>query len=155
MIKMQMLGRLGRNAELKTLESGKQVLNFSVCHSRPYKSPTGEQLQETVWVECAKWFNHGESAGIAPFLLSGTMVYVEGQPSAKAYLAADQTTRANLCLNVFLIELAGGARQEGSNATQHPQQAPATHQPAQTYTPPIHPQQQQGFSNPAADDLPF
>ena len=49
MIKLQVIGHIGKDAELKTLDSGKSVINFSVADTQKQKDGTSK----TTWVECA------------------------------------------------------------------------------------------------------
>lgn len=61
------IGRLGKDAELKTLDGGKQVINFSLA--------VDDGKDKTLWVDCAKW---SEKTAVLPYLLKGTQVAVTG-----------------------------------------------------------------------------
>ena len=111
MIKLQVIGSLGKDAIVNNV-NGRNVINFSVAHTEKYKDKDGNQKEKTLWIECAKW---GEKTGIAPYLLKGQKVYVEGTPDIKTYQKQDGTTGCNLTLNVIAIELLG-SKQEGQQA---------------------------------------
>ena len=64
MLKTQIIGSLGRDAESKQVGSN-TVINFSVAHTEKSKDAQGNQTEKTIWVDCAKW---GEKTGILPYL---------------------------------------------------------------------------------------
>jgi single-strand DNA-binding protein len=112
MLKLQVLGTLGKDAEVREV-NGKKVINFSIAHNEKYKDAQGNQQEKTVWVECAKW---GESTGIAPYLKKGTKVWVDGNPSIKQYQKQDGTTASSFGLQVLAIELLGSNQQQPNAA---------------------------------------
>lgn len=113
MLKMQVIGSLGQDANVKDV-NGKKVINFSVAHSENYVDSNGQKQSKTTWVECAKW---GEKVGVAEYLKKGTKVFVEGTPSIKSYQKQDGTTASSLALQVIAIELLGGGQQPTTTAT--------------------------------------
>jgi single-strand DNA-binding protein len=108
MIKLQVIGHLGKDCTTNVV-NGKNVINFSVAHSERYKDATGTQKEKTTWVECAYWT---ERTAIAPYLKKGQLVYVEGNPEARAYQKADGTAASSLSMRISSIQLLGGARGE-------------------------------------------
>lgn len=112
MIKLQIIGRVGKDPDVKTV-NGKQVANFSVAHTQ--KSQQGET---TVWVEVALW----DKPNVYPHIRKGGMVYIEGSPSVNAYSKSDGTAAASLRLSAYNIELLGGAKQ--AEAQQEVETAP-------------------------------
>ena len=52
MIKMQVIGRLGKDCVVNTV-NGKNVINFTVAHSEKYKDSQGVLQEKTIWVDCA------------------------------------------------------------------------------------------------------
>ena len=47
--KVQLIGNVGNAPEIKTLESGKKVANFSMATNEFYKNSNGEKVQNTEW----------------------------------------------------------------------------------------------------------
>lgn len=113
MIKAMLTGRLGRDAELKTLEGGRSVINFNVATDQGF----GEK-KTTLWVECAYW---SEKTGVAAYLKKGTQVAVFGEPSLRTWEGRDGKMGAGITLNVAQIELMGG-RQEGAHPPEQKQE---------------------------------
>ena len=109
MIKLQVIGHLGKDCTTNVV-NGKNVINFSVAHSERYKDATGTQKGKTTWVECAYWT---ERTAIAPYLKKGQLVYVEGNPEARAYQKADGTAASSLSMRISSVQLLGGARGDG------------------------------------------
>lgn len=114
----QILGRLGKDAEVKDV-GDTQVINFSVAVSENWKDKNGEKQEKTTWYECAKW---GNNVGIAPYLKKGTQVYVSGNAEARAYVNNDGDAVGVLGIRVFQIELLGSKdSQSEPNTQQQPQ----------------------------------
>jgi single-strand DNA-binding protein len=114
MIKMQVIGHLGKDAVTNTV-NGKSVINFSVAHTEKFTS-NGEQKEKTIWVDCAYWTDR---TAIAPYLKKGTQVYVEGTPEVKTFAKNDGSTGAVQSLRVFTVQLLGSANANGQQQTQN------------------------------------
>ena len=112
MIKLQVIGNLGKDAEVREV-NGKNVINFSVAHTEKYKDAQGNQQEKTTWVECAHWTDR---TGVVPYLTKGTTVYVEGSPTAEAYAGKDGAAKATLRLRVQTVQLLGGKQQAEQSA---------------------------------------
>lgn len=119
MIKMQVIGNLGKDCVVNTV-NGKNVINFTVAHTEKYKDSQGNQQEKTTWVECAYW---SDKTGVAQYLTKGKQVYVEGQPEARSFQRNDGTPGSSLSLRVRDIQLLGG---RGDNAGGAYQPAAAT-----------------------------
>ena len=112
MIKLQIIGHVGKNA-VENDVNGKAVLNFTVAHNERYKNAQGMQKERTVWADCAMWAPNA----IGPYLLQGTLVYVEGTPYIDLYKASDGTPAAALKVRVTQVKLLpGGPKADGKNA---------------------------------------
>lgn len=104
MIKMQVIGNLGKDCVVNTV-SGKNVINFTVAHTEKYKDSQGNQQEKTTWVDCAYWV---ERTALAQYLTKGKQVFVEGQPEARSFQRNDGTPGASLSLRVRDVQLLGG-----------------------------------------------
>lgn len=76
----QLLGHLGRDAEVRHTPSGKAVVGFSVATSRRFKQGN-EWKTETDWHDIVFW--NGEN--VAPYLLKGTQVYISGRLQTRSW----------------------------------------------------------------------
>jgi single-stranded DNA-binding protein len=100
------VGRLTRDAEVRTLSNDKQVVNFSVAVNDSYKNKQGERVEQVEYFNCAYWI----SAGVAKALTKGTLVELTGKVSAKAWTGRDGEAHASLNLLTSHIKLHGGGR---------------------------------------------
>lgn len=110
MIKMQVIGNLGKDCQVNTV-NGQNVINFTVAHTEKFKDKQGNMQDKTIWVDCNYWT---DKTGIAPYLLKGTQVYVEGSPEVRTYAKNDGTPGASLTLRVREVQLLG---RKGDNNT--------------------------------------
>lgn len=75
--KVQLIGNLGNNPEIRTTESGKKLARFSVATNETYRSAKGDKVVETQWHNLVAW---GKVAEIAEQLLTkGSEVAIEGK----------------------------------------------------------------------------
>jgi single-strand DNA-binding protein len=127
MIKMQVIGNLGKDCVVNTV-NGKNVINFTVAHTEKYRDSQGNNQEKTTWVDCAYWTDR---TAIAPYLQKGTQVFVEGTPEVRSFTRNDGTAGASLSLRVREVQLLGrrgenGGQPNESAATFNRQDAPAT-----------------------------
>lgn len=75
--KVMIIGRLGRDPEMRYTPSGRPVTTFSVATSRSWNTGEGERRTETEWFNVVAW---GSLAEICKqYLNKGQQVYVEGR----------------------------------------------------------------------------
>ena len=130
---MNIIGRLTKNAEVRTLSNEKQVVNFSVATNESYKNKQGERIEQTTYFDCAYWL----TANVARLLTKGTLVELTGRVSTRAWTGKDGEPKAGLNFHTSNIKL-----HEGSKKTETVQAS------AQS--------ENNGFtSQETADDLPF
>jgi single-strand DNA-binding protein len=80
--KVILIGHLGRDAETAFTASQVAVTKFSVATSRRWKDQaTGDWKEETDWSRVVLW--RGEA--VAPYLLKGKQIYVEGRLQTRSY----------------------------------------------------------------------
>lgn len=74
----QFIGRLGKDPEVKTMQSGDKVANLSIAVSERWKDKqSGERKESTTWVPIVIW---GPLAGVAEqYLRKGSNVFVSGK----------------------------------------------------------------------------
>ena len=81
--KVQLIGNLGNNPEVKSLDGGKKVARFNVATSESYRNTKGEKITETQWHTLVAW---GKVAEIAEkFLQKGSEVAIEGKLINRSY----------------------------------------------------------------------
>ena len=111
MIKMQVIGRLGKDCVVNTV-NGKNVINFTVAHSEKYRDSQGTNQEKTTWVDCAYWTDR---TAVSPYLTKGTQVFVEGTPEVRTFTRQDGTAGASLSLRVREVQLLGSKNDSGGS----------------------------------------
>ena len=81
--KVILLGRLGRDPELRTTQSGQSVCNFSVATSEKWKDKQGEAQERTEWHNIVAWAKLAEIC--AEYLSKGSQAYIEGKLQTTKY----------------------------------------------------------------------
>ena len=135
MIHATILGRLGRDPELKTLNSGSAVLNFTLATDHGF----GENKQP-MWIRCAIFGKRAET--LNQYLAKGSQVLVQGELHTREWEKKDGTMATELECRVAELEFAGG-KSDGQQQSA-PQQSGAAPKPA--------PQSGGGIAD---DDVPF
>lgn len=98
MVQMQLIGTLGKDAEVKDVDKTK-VINFSVAVNQGY----GEK-KTTLWVDAAKF---GDKTAVANYLKKGTKVFISGEPTLVNWTSKTGTSGTSLRLRVNELELLG------------------------------------------------
>jgi single-strand DNA-binding protein len=75
--RIQLIGNLGKDPELRTLPSGKKVCSFSMAVSHRWKNGSGEPKEATDWFNVETWGRLGEICN--QYLSKGKLVYMEGR----------------------------------------------------------------------------
>ena len=114
MQKIEIIGRIGQDAEVKDL-GGNQVINFSVAVSETYVK-NNEKVTNTTWFEISKW---GNNTSVAQYIKKGGQIFISGKINNRAWLKEDGTAQMVNGINAFEIELLG-SKQEDSNSAPAP-----------------------------------
>ena len=75
--KVLIIGRLGKDPEMRYTPSGKPVTTFNVATSRSWTTSNGEKRSETEWFNVVAWSSLAEICN--QFLAKGRQVYIEGR----------------------------------------------------------------------------
>jgi single-strand DNA-binding protein len=117
--KVTLLGRLGRDPEVRNFQNGGKVVNLRIATSERYKDREGNQQERTEWHSVAIFNEH--LAGIAEkFLRKGAQVYVEGQLETRKW--QDQSGQDRYTTEVVLrqyrgeLQMIGGKGDGGGDA---------------------------------------
>ncbi|MCH3883558.1 single-stranded DNA-binding protein [Tenacibaculum aquimarinum] len=81
--KVQLIGNLGNNPEIITLESGKKLAKFSIATNESYKNAQGEKITDTQWHNVVAWNKTTEI--IERYLEKGSEVAIEGKLTSRSY----------------------------------------------------------------------
>jgi len=81
--RVQLIGNLGQDPEIKTLENGKKVANFTIATNDAYKNNDGQKVEETTWHNIVAWNGLAERA--AKYLRKGKEVALDGRLVYRSY----------------------------------------------------------------------
>ena len=139
---MILVGRLGKDPEVRHLENGATVANFSMATSETYKDKTtGEKKEITEWHNIVLWRGLADVA--SKYLHKGDMVYIEGKLRTRSW-EKDNITR-------YSTEVVGdnmtmlSPKSSGGQSDYSPSSAPSSQGQQDDYKP----------SSNSSDDLPF
>lgn len=97
----RVIGNIGKDATVKTMDRGVIAINFPVAHNKNWKDKrSGEQRTKTTWINCTIWKREGSNMRILDFLKKGTLVELVGTPFAKAFPSENGSIRTEIRLNI-------------------------------------------------------
>lgn len=141
--KVILVGRVGKEPEVRNLENGAVVANFSMATSETYKDKTtGEKKEITDWHNIVLW--RGLAEITQKYVHKGDMLYIEGKMRTRSW-EKDGITRYTTEVigdNMTMLSTKGGSG--GSGNSEYSQERPMAEQGSST--PPMHS---------STDDLPF
>lgn len=92
--RIQIIGRLGRDPEMRYTPGGTPVTNFSVAVNRRRRSQDDQMAEETDWFRVVCWEKLAEIAD--QYLKKGTLVYVEGRVQIRKFTGNDGVERTSV-----------------------------------------------------------
>jgi single-strand DNA-binding protein len=80
---VQLIGNLGNDPEIITMDSGKKLAKFSIATNESYKNQQGERITDTQWHNVVAWGKTAEI--IEEYVTKGKEVAVEGKLTTRSY----------------------------------------------------------------------
>ena len=112
--KVQLIGRTGKDPEVKHLDSGQIVASFSLATTEKFKDKSGETKEKTEWHNCQAWGKLGEI--IEKYLTKGKLIFVEGKIQYREYENKEgQKVRTT---DIVLSDMKMLEKREGQTATE-------------------------------------
>jgi single-strand DNA-binding protein len=111
--KVQLIGRLGQTPEVKKLESGKAVANFSLATNDKYKNQKGEWIKNTEWHNLVAWGKTAEI--IEKYVQKGSEIAVEGKLTNRNWEDKEGNKRYATEILVNEVLLMGNKSKENEN----------------------------------------
>ncbi|WP_118778328.1 single-stranded DNA-binding protein [Neisseria lactamica] len=170
--KVILIGRLGRDPEVRYMPNGEAVCNFSVATSETWNDRNGQRVERTEWHNITMYRKLAEIAG--QYLKKGGLVYLEGKIQSRKYQGKDGIERTAYDIVANEMKMLGGRNEnsggapyeEGYGQNQEGYQRPAQQSRQPAADAPSHPQETPAAPRrqpaPAAapvedidDDIPF
>jgi single-strand DNA-binding protein len=140
--KVILLGRLGKDPELRYTPSGAAVVSFSVATDLTWKDQDGNQKQQTEWHRVVAWRKLAEIVG--NYLKKGSLVYIEGRLQTRSWTDQNNVTRYTTEVIADNLTMVGPKM----DRTGEPVDIPPL-------TDDFVPSEPEGTPAPSEDDLPF
>ncbi len=125
--KVMIIGRLGRDPEMRYTPNGRPVTAFSVAVNRSWTAADGDKREETEWFNVVAWGNLAEIC--KQHLRKGQTVYVEGRLQTRGWEDPEgkKHYRTEIVANEMIIlgdKREGGAEPFGDVASAEEEEFP-------------------------------
>lgn len=81
--RVQLIGNVGNDPEIKTLESGKKLAHLTIATHDVYRNEKGDKVEQTEWHRVTAWGKTAEI--IEKFVVKGKEVAIEGKLTHRSY----------------------------------------------------------------------
>ena len=78
-----LIGHVGQQPEVKTLQNGAKVAKFSLATSEKWTDKQGQKKENTDWHNCECW--EGLAGVVESYVKKGSLLYIEGQQKNEQY----------------------------------------------------------------------
>lgn len=133
--KVMLIGRLGKDPELKYVGDGIAKSSFTLATDDSYKDASGNKVERTDWHNIVTWRNVAEV--VNKFLKKGSLVYLEGKIGTRSYDDKDGNKKYITEVTAFRMQMLDAKKSSESGA--------AVEEPATSFD----------EVKDSADDLPF
>jgi single-strand DNA-binding protein len=121
--KVILVGRLGKDPELKYTPSGAPVAKFSLATDESFKDKTGEKQEHTEWHNIVAWNKLAEICG--EYLTKGKLIYIEGSIRSRQWQDQSGNKRTSYEIIANQMQMLGSKSDSGGGGMNRP--APERH----------------------------
>lgn len=152
--KVVLIGNLGSDPEIRTLESGAMVAKIGVATSENYRDKAGEWQSQTEWHDVVMWRYLAERA--QQTLKKGSQVYIEGKLTHRTWEDKDGNKRKTTEVVAAVMRLLGKREDNNSGGRGNfPTEEPPNSSPSSMSSTPSPASTADSSSSEGDDDLPF
>ena len=108
--KVMLIGNLGKDPEVRYIDNGVAVANFSLATTENYKNKEGERVSQTEWHNIVLWRGLAEVA--EKYLKKGSSVYIEGKIKNRKWEDKEGNTRYNTEILADYMTMLGGKQSQ-------------------------------------------
>lgn len=141
--KVILVGNVGKDPEIRHLDSGVAVATFSLATSETYVAKNGEKVTSTEWHNIVLWRGLAEVA--EKYVRKGKQLYIEGRIRTRSYDDKDGQKKYITEINGDVMKLLG-TKEGAPGSPAEPAQKPEFKQPVA---------EDPDFQGGGDDDLPF
>jgi len=101
--KVQLIGHVGQEPEIKTFEGGKKLANITLATNEVYTNSKGEKIENTEWHRLTAWGSIAEI--IEKYVIKGKEIAIEGKLTHRGYEDKDGVKRyiTEVLINELLL----------------------------------------------------
>lgn len=148
--KVILLGRLGKDPQVKQLDNGRVVCNVTLATNDYYTDKEGNRKESTEWHNLEIWDNQARTA--EKYLKKGSVIYVEGKIRTDKYTDPDGVEKQLKKIRVLTLQMMGGINRNSDEEN--------TRSYSPTSNQPVFDRGESGSTSPVDanepdDDLPF
>lgn len=114
--KVILIGRLGKDPEVRYMPNGEAVCNFSVATSESWNDRNGQRQERTEWHNITMYRRLAEIAG--QYLKKGSQVYLEGKIQSRKYQGKDGIERTTYDIIVNEMKMLGDSKHDWQQTQQ-------------------------------------
>ena len=133
--KVTLIGRLGKDPEIRHTQAGKAIASFTLASSETWKDKSGEKQEKTEWFSCV-CFSEGLSGVIERYVHKGDLIYIEGALRTRKY-EKDGVDKyiTEVVIDNFngTLKMLGGSKKEGEEKPTASAKAPPKKKPEPEY----------------------
>ena len=113
--KVELIGNVGSDPEIRTTPGGNTVAQFSLATSRTWNDQAGVRQEKTEWHRCVVWNSKTSTLAdiVERYVKKGDKLYIEGRIEYRQWQDKDGQTRYSTEINVRELILIGGRREGG------------------------------------------
>ena len=116
--KVILIGNLGKDPEVRYLDNGVAVANFSLATTENYKNKSGERVSQTEWHNVVLWRGLAELA--EKYLKKGASVYIEGKIKTRKWEDKEGNIRYNTEILADNMTMLGGKQYKEDSQSSAP-----------------------------------
>jgi single-strand DNA-binding protein len=135
--KVLLVGNVGKDPEVRHIESGVAVANFPIATNESYKNKSGERVTNTEWHNIVVW--RGLAEVVEKYVKKGSLLYIEGKIRTRSY--DDQNGNKRYITEIVADNLKMLDRSSGGDSSQSQESQPQA--------------PEGNFKSDETDDLPF
>lgn len=116
-----LIGRLGKDPELKETKNKIKVTDFSICNNRDYRDKDGNDVQRPNWVQCRAYAGLAET--ICKYLHKGSKISVSGEITVDSWEGEDGKMNSRTYILVTEMEMLDKKEDSGEKSSAPVQQS--------------------------------
>ncbi|MFH0974754.1 MAG: single-stranded DNA-binding protein [Spirochaetota bacterium] len=125
--RITLIGRLTRDPELKYIQSGTAVANFSIANNRIYTTNNGEKKEEVSYFDCIAWGKLGEI--VSEYCQKGRRIAIEGRLQQRRWDDQEGNKKSKIEIVTDNVQFLDGKSASDSHSADVPQPVGASENP--------------------------